>query len=203
MKIVKPLYYIYCITNQINGKTYVGRSIHSSEERDRNYFGSGLAIKSAIKKYGKSNFVKEILVDNVKTKDKIFKLEEQYIKYYKDIGKAEYNLTLSSCGNPPDILNFKGKHHTEEHKQYISNKLKGIKREPKNDELRKRISNIMKVKSPFIYNNPSHNKPKWYTNGIADTFVPEGSQPEGYYRGRSKTRGKPTWNKGLKYSLKK
>jgi len=48
---------IYCTTNLINGKIYIGKSVYD----DPKYIGSGNLIKSAIKKYGKENFKKDIL----------------------------------------------------------------------------------------------------------------------------------------------
>ena len=48
---------IYKITNLINKKIYVGKSLIPNE----NYYGSGLQITAAIEKYGKENFSKEIL----------------------------------------------------------------------------------------------------------------------------------------------
>lgn len=52
-------FYLYKITNNINNKIYVG--IHQTTNIDDGYFGSGLNINRAIKKYGKENFTKEIL----------------------------------------------------------------------------------------------------------------------------------------------
>jgi len=54
-------YYVYQITNLINGKIYVGK--HKSEKHplDNNYYGSGKQITAAIEKYGKENFKKEVL----------------------------------------------------------------------------------------------------------------------------------------------
>lgn len=52
-------YYIYKITNKINHKIYYGQ--HTTSDLDDGYIGSGVAIKSAIKKYGKENFEKKIL----------------------------------------------------------------------------------------------------------------------------------------------
>ena len=40
-------YIIYKITNLINGKFYIGK--HKCKKLDDSYFGSGFALKSAIK----------------------------------------------------------------------------------------------------------------------------------------------------------
>lgn len=53
-------YYVYKITNTINGKWYIGKRKHHSPHNDR-YMGSGKLIKLAIKKYGKNIFTKEII----------------------------------------------------------------------------------------------------------------------------------------------
>lgn len=53
----KPISYVYCTTNRITNKFYVG----SHCGKDPNYLGSGAALKKAIEKYGRHNFYKEIL----------------------------------------------------------------------------------------------------------------------------------------------
>ncbi len=49
---------IYKTTNLINGKIYVG--YHNTDIND-GYLGSGTIFSKALKKYGKKNFVREVL----------------------------------------------------------------------------------------------------------------------------------------------
>jgi hypothetical protein len=54
-------YYIYQITNLVNGKIYIGmRRCQNDPDKDE-YMGSSLHLKNSIKIYGKENFIKEII----------------------------------------------------------------------------------------------------------------------------------------------
>ena len=59
-------YLIYRTTNLLNGKYYVGA--HRTTKKNDDYLGSGVALKRAIKKYGRENFSKEI-VEECETED--------------------------------------------------------------------------------------------------------------------------------------
>lgn len=53
-------HYVYKVINNINGKIYIGK--HSSKDINRDsYLGSGVAISKAINKYGRQNFIRQIL----------------------------------------------------------------------------------------------------------------------------------------------
>jgi hypothetical protein len=55
----KKYNYVYRIVNKLNNMEYVG--VHSTDNLNDNYFGSGTYLNNAIKKYGKENFTKEII----------------------------------------------------------------------------------------------------------------------------------------------
>ena len=50
---------VYKVKNNLNNRFYIG--VHSTKNPHDSYLGSGLAIKEAVRKYGKENFTKEIL----------------------------------------------------------------------------------------------------------------------------------------------
>jgi hypothetical protein len=105
-------YIIYQIRNTVNGKIYIGK--HQTYNIDDGYFGSGIALKNAIKKYGKDNFVKEILYmfdteEDMNAKEREL-ITEEFVKR-----KDTYNLGIGGEGGP----HFKGKKHTEETKEKI------------------------------------------------------------------------------------
>lgn len=68
---------IYITTNTINGRKYIGKDVANRKY----YLGSGKALKLAISKYGKENFIKEILAE-VSTQKELVEMEKYYIKYY-------------------------------------------------------------------------------------------------------------------------
>lgn len=94
---------MYKTTNLINGKVYYGA--HKTENENDSYLGSGTAIQSAIRKYGRSNFRRDIL--------KIFDSEEEM--YYNErmfinesvVGDPNtYNQTIGGRGGFSHVDNY-------------------------------------------------------------------------------------------------
>lgn len=135
------MYYIYKITNKVNGKTYIGQ--HKYKKLNDRYMGSGKLLAKAKKKYGLENFTKEILVFNISKKEHADLLEITFIASEREKGKAEYN--ISDGGQGP-----KGKPHSDEHKRLISEALKGEKHplygKHLSEEQKKKLSNSLKGK---------------------------------------------------------
>lgn len=90
---------------------------------------------------------------------------------------------------PHNTRTFSGKHHTSESIEKIRNSNKGKKR---SEETKINISKAKKGK-PTWNKNKSNVKiigRHWYTNGIEDRTFFEENVPEGWVRGRCKTKGR-------------
>lgn len=123
-------YIIYKITNTKNQKVYIGK--HQTLNLNDSYFGSGIALEKAIKKYGKKWFTKEVLFifDNefeMNEKEREI-VNEQFIST-----NQTYNLGVGGEGGS----HFKGKKHSEETKKLLS---EIAKKQIFSEQRRKKIS---------------------------------------------------------------
>ena len=138
------------MVNLINGKFYIGKDKYNNP----NYLGSGKILKQALKKYGKINFIEEIIEECV---DENYWLdrEKYWIRYFDSI-KNGYNIALGGCGgdtisNNPNKLII-SKNHSEWMK--TNNPTKGRKKSK--DEIEKwKVSYVGKWKGE---NNPNYGK---------------------------------------------
>lgn len=170
------MYTIYKITNNINGKYYIG--VHKTNNPNDNYYGSGTAIKKAIKKYGKENFSKKVLYI-FEFKQDAYLMESKIV----DINDPNsYNEKEGGIGGWDYVnsLNLQNAMHDEETKNKVIAKLKGRKKTGKEyestivnarlgSEARKGMKDSPEVckrkseslKKYYEYNESSHkNKPK-------------------------------------------
>lgn len=85
---------IYKTTNLINDKIYIGKDVKNNP----NYYGSGKILKQAIKKYGKENFKKEILLECFNKKELELEEIKHITKYSSNNPKIGYNVTNGGSG---------------------------------------------------------------------------------------------------------
>jgi group I intron endonuclease len=88
---------IYKTTNLVNGKFYIGQDSNN----DPNYLGSGLLINKAIKKYGKNNFLKEVL-ENCNSKEELDEKEKFWIS---NLSATTIGYNISFGGTGGDLYN--------------------------------------------------------------------------------------------------
>lgn len=97
-------YTIYKITNQVDGKIYIGS--HKTSKLDDGYMGSGKYLKAAQKKHGIDIFDKEIMFvfDNA---DDMYKKEAEIVNEDFLVTENTYNLKIGGFGGW-DYLNSTG-----------------------------------------------------------------------------------------------
>ena len=95
---------VYKITNQINGKVYIGITKRDPEERWYHHQNNAVkgqlnyALYNAIKKYGVENFKLDVLLQS---KDELHiknEMESYFIKEYNSYGSGGYNMTTGGDG---------------------------------------------------------------------------------------------------------
>lgn len=169
-------YTIYRITNTINNKIYIGK--HQTLNINDNYFGSGKAIKSAIKYYGRDKFIKEILF--VFDNEADMNLKEKELITEEFVNRDDtYNMGIGGEGG----AHFKGKTHSSDTKARISDSTKrngsrppGFKGKTHSAEVKLKLAEAQRQRV---------GKKMWITNGIESKFIDtDTSLRDGWSKGR-------------------
>ena len=87
------MYTVYKIINVLNEKYYIG--VHKTTNPNDSYMGSGVAIKNAIKKYGKKNFKKEVILIT-EDKNEAYELEKKLTTDFNT--DKTYNMKMGGVG---------------------------------------------------------------------------------------------------------
>lgn len=201
--------YIYRITNLINGKTYIGQ--HTVKQgrtvTSDTYLGSGKVLKLAIKKYGRDNFKKEIIISGLFSKSDINKFEKCAIILERLNHKSEYNIANGGEGGviPKSITDKNTFNHEERSKlsqeghkkvdwsQLNKDTAKRLKEEgyefgrfwrgrKHSEETKEKMSKSAKDRQSFGCKNSSFGK-VWWTNGIEN--IKSEVCPDGFRKGRT------------------
>lgn len=105
---------IYCFTNNVNGKKYIGQSISKGNARYNNHKSSyknpddceyESPLHRAFRKHGFENFTYEVLAQDVENIDLLNQLEIQYIQQYNCQIPNGYNIEPGgkNCAKPKTI----------------------------------------------------------------------------------------------------
>ena len=217
---------IYCATNLINGKKYVGCTTLSLNERANRHIyeatklGSNFKIHRAIREFSKENFKWEILEDGIINDEVLEKRECYWIRELNTFGLNGYNSTLGGEGTSGTI-------RSEEVRNKISEKKKGVPslfKGKKHSEESKRNMSIGQQerfkKGVIIWNKGIHCSEETkrkiretekghipWNKGIPCSEETKAklreafSGEKGYWFGKvGPNKGKPAWNKGQSYS---
>jgi len=140
---------IYKITNLINSKIYIGKDVSSNS----NYYGSGVILNNAIKKYGIENFNKEI-IDTAQNKEDLSEKEKYWISFYNSTNK-EIGYNISKGGDGGDTISNNPNRHIISQKISTSSFTKGKTYEEsygvdKALEYKKKLSESHKNRKPRL-----------------------------------------------------
>lgn len=121
------IHYIYRITNKHNGQEYTGRrSTKKASAEEDNYFGSGVWLRAAVKKYGRETFTFEVL-QYCDTYEELVETE-RFIVNEEYVARSDtYNLALGGGGGiarSGSLNHYYGKKHSPEVRAKMSAKAK-------------------------------------------------------------------------------
>lgn len=121
----KKMSLIYCFTNLVNGKKYIGSTINTAEHRYKQHIYNSThpnthqynyPLYQAIRKYGIDNFNYEILEEKECDENEIRELEYEYIIKYNTISPNGYNQSINTVQPLHDSISRKKMSETKRNK---------------------------------------------------------------------------------------
>ncbi len=172
---------VYLTTNNLNGKKYIGMT----NGNKKGYMGSGKLIEHAMQKYGKHNFTKRTLVECT-SEEELREAEQFFIEETNAVASPDY-YNLHEGGRGGDT----GFHEDTDMSAITKESWDSYTEEER--AARGKVTSEGRIKSGCAKGekNPMYGRSavaeqnlKWYCNGEKTIYVTEGTQPEGYWRGR-------------------
>ena len=162
----KKIGYVYITTNLSNNKKYIGQRTYRNPS-DGTYLGSGVRFKYALKKYGRENFSKRILME-CDTREELDYFERFFIKEHNAVlSENYYNLSpggRSGLAKHTEETrkklseSHKGHKVTEETKRKLSLYWTGSIRPKRSEETKKKISESKRGKPGHKLSEDNKNK---------------------------------------------
>lgn len=133
--------YIYCITNKINNKKYIGQTTQTlskrwSQHKYKARAGSNYPLYLDINTYGKDMFEISMVIEV--NKDDLDYFESQYIAEWNTLHPNGYNITHGGKG----ILGYK---HTDESKSFLRDNTTKVLRSLTAEQRELRFSKLSKA----------------------------------------------------------
>ena len=204
----KKYHYLYKTTNLITGRYYYG--MHSTNDLNDGYLGSGKRLRYSIKKYGRENHAIEIL-EYCNSRDELSKKEKEVVNLNEIAKKDCMNLKVGGDGgfndeshkikfieaskktrftNENNPSPFKDKNMLREHVKRLQAKGKflggngnGFSGKNHSEETKLKMSLNKKGKS--VGEKNSQFGTCWITNGISNKKIKNSDiVPNGWYYGR-------------------
>lgn len=189
---------LYKTTNLVNGRYYIG--VHKTSNPSDAYLGSGLALKRAIKLYGRPSFVKEVLAV-FDTAEEAY-LAEQKIVVTADEDPKSYNLMRGGVGGfdhintnrhlypqpmkDPEIVrrNLESRQRSLEKDPQLKQRLSDVARqnltkavEVNTGKKRPQHAALMHEKQSARWNDPAYREQfRDSTSGTYEVISPDGSR---------------------------
>lgn len=204
-------YTLYKTTNKVNGKFYIG--VHKTKNPLDDYLGSGKYLKRAIGKYGRKNFIKEIIniFDNphdaflaeasIVTKELVENKLCYNVKiggyggfdYINSLDMSDRNIKISKIRNYDDPVYRKNMSNiiTEKYKHDKNMGFRsgtnfdwtGMKH---SERTKKKISDSRKQNNIGVGHNHSQYGTMWITDGKINRKIKNiDIIPTGWYKGRT------------------
>lgn len=181
--------YIYKTTNLFNGKIYIGQ--HKSNVFDENYYGSGVRFTNVFNKYGKDNFICELL-EECNSEDELNAQEQYWIEHFNSTDRSiGYNLMSGG-------YKVRGAKHSEETKKKISISKTG--QHPNrdysciSDETKQKISNTLKE---YFKTHDNPRKGVHLSEKTKEKLRRANLGKKYSEATKEKHRNRPAWNKGI------
>lgn len=198
------MYSIYCITNSITGKQYIGYTSNPDKRWQKHKinsrFGRNGKLYNSMRKHGDEVFDFDVLVEGIEDKQSALDLEIEFIDKYDTLALG-YNLTKGGEGgdnshlpqfqsaikkvhsnkNPEDYASngFKGKTHSEEAKKKQSEARQQYWNNQSIED-RKKFSQKMKGEKNPMYGKTNQQAIKVEFEGIVYDSLTKASKATGH-----------------------